>query len=116
VRPRIYKDDPDPNPDAFDGHLAALDSQEAPPASRSPRVGAVQEAKALFAVFANKTMTQELKAGHASSRSNRWFPPFPKKKGKSFAQFCRRTSFSGPLIVSADSKQNSATFSATRVL
>ncbi len=52
------------SPDAFaDGHLAALDKQVSLTAEQKPKLRAVflQEANELFAVFGDKTMTQEQK-------------------------------------------------------
>ena len=68
------------SPDAFaDGHLAALDKQVSLTAEQKPKVRAVflQEAKELFAVFGDKTLTQEQKQAriqqlHVSARDQVW--------------------------------------------
>jgi Spy/CpxP family protein refolding chaperone len=68
------------SPDAFaDGHLAALDKQVNLTADQKPKARAVfmAEAKELFAVFGDKTMTQEQKQAriqqiHVSARNQIW--------------------------------------------
>lgn len=68
------------SPDAFaDGHLAALDKQVTLTAEQKPKVRAVflQEAKELFAVFGDKTLTQEQKQAriqqlHVTARDQVW--------------------------------------------
>ena len=68
------------SPDAFaDGHLAALDKQVNLTAEQKPKVRAVfmEEANALFAVFGDKTMTQEQKHAriqqiHVTTRNQVW--------------------------------------------
>ena len=68
------------SPDAFaDGHVAALDKQVKLTAEQKPKVRAVflQEANELFAVFGDKTMTQEQKQAriqqlHLTTQSKIW--------------------------------------------
>jgi Spy/CpxP family protein refolding chaperone len=68
------------SPDAFaDGHLAALDKQVTLTGEQKPKVRAVfmAEAKELFAVFGDKTMTQEQKQEriqqiHLTTRNQVW--------------------------------------------
>jgi Spy/CpxP family protein refolding chaperone len=68
------------SPAAFaDGHLAALDKQVALTAEQKPKVRAVflQEAKELFVVFGDKTLTQEQKQAriqqlHVTARDQVW--------------------------------------------
>jgi Spy/CpxP family protein refolding chaperone len=68
------------SPDAFaDGHLAALDKQVNLTADQKPKARAVfaAEAKELFAVFGDKSLTQEQKQAriqqiHVSARNQIW--------------------------------------------
>ncbi len=68
------------SPDAFaDGHLAALDKQVTLTAEQKPKVRAVflEEANELFAVFGDKTLTQEQKQAriqqlHVVTQSKVW--------------------------------------------
>ena len=68
------------SPDAFaDGHLAALDKQVGLTAEQKPKVRAVfmQEASDLFAVFGDKSMSQEQKQArigriHVAARNGVW--------------------------------------------
>jgi len=68
------------SPDAFaDGHLAALDKQVSLTAEQKPKVRAVflQEANELFAVFGDKSLTQDQKQAriqqlHVATQSKVW--------------------------------------------
>lgn len=68
------------SPDAFaDGHLAALDKQVKLTPDQKPKVHEVflQEANELFAVFGDKSMTQEQKQAriqqiHVTARNSVW--------------------------------------------
>ena len=68
------------SPDAFaDGHLAALDKQVKLSAEQKPKARAVflEEANQLFAVFSDKTMSQEQKQTriqqlHINTRNQIW--------------------------------------------
>ncbi len=68
------------SPDAFaDGHLAALDKQVGLSAEQKPQLRAVflQEAKELFAVFGDPSMSQEQKQAriqqlHVTTQSKVW--------------------------------------------
>jgi Spy/CpxP family protein refolding chaperone len=68
------------SPEAFaDGHLAALDKQVSLTTEQKPKLRAVflQEANELFAVFGDKSMTQEQKQAriqqlHVATRDKVW--------------------------------------------
>ena len=68
------------SPDAFaDGHLAALDKQVSLTAEQKPKLRAVflDEANQLFAVFGDKSLTQEQKQAriqqlHVATQSKVW--------------------------------------------
>ena len=68
------------SPDAFaDGHLAALDKQVSLTAEQKPKVRAVflDEANQLFAIFGNKSLTQEQKSAriqqlHVATQGKVW--------------------------------------------